>query len=111
MSKPNGHVDYIESDTDSTDYREVVKRVDLDHNLNDYKDLTKLKGLSIKDVYFIQTQWKMNIDEEWGDDVAFPVLELVDSKGSIISITLMQDPEGNGGAFIQGLDKFEVKNV
>lgn len=111
MSKADGYVDHIESDTNSTDYREVVKRQDLDNNLNDYKDLEKLKGLRIKDTYFVQTQWKFNEESDWSDDVAFPVIELEDSKGEIITITLSQDPEGNGGAFIKGLDQFEVKNV
>jgi hypothetical protein len=107
--KPENYVDHIESDTGSTDYREVVKRSDLDHNLNDYKDLEKLKGLRIKDTYFVQTQWKLNEETDWSDDVAFPVIELKDSKGKTITITLMGDPEGNNGAFIHGLDRFEVK--
>ena len=108
MSKSEGHVDHQESDTESTDYREVVMRDKFtDHHLNDYKDLKKLRGLRILDTYFIQTQWKMNIDEEWSDDVAFPCIELVDTKGNKVAITLMQDPEGNGGAFVWGLDKFE----
>lgn len=106
--KPDNYVDHQESDTGSTDYREVVKRSDLDHNLNDYKDLEKLKGLSVKDTYFVQTQWKLNEETDWADDVAFPVIELQDSKGNVVTITLSQDPEGNGGAFIKGLDHFEV---
>tara|TARA_B100001939_G_C16939903_1_gene617869 strand:+ start:2312 stop:2653 length:342 start_codon:yes stop_codon:yes gene_type:complete len=108
MSKSEGHIDHQESDTDSTDYREVVMRDKFsDHHLNDYKDLMKLRGLRILDTYFIQTQWKMNIDEEWSDDVAYPCIELVDTIGNKVAITLMQDPEGNGGAFVWGLDKFE----